>query len=45
MRELCGQMKLERFKAMDKIIKFGETNATKFYLIISGVVSVEIPNM
>ena len=30
---------------MDEIIKFGDTDARKFYLIVSGVVQVEIPNM
>jgi hypothetical protein len=38
MRDLCGKLKLERFHAMDDIIKFGDTGARKFYILVSGVV-------
>lgn len=44
LKEMSTQLKIERFRAMDDIIRFGETNADKFYVIISGVVSVAIPN-
>jgi signal-transduction protein with cAMP-binding, CBS, and nucleotidyltransferase domain len=45
LRELSAQLKLEKFRAMETIIEYGEKNADKFYIIISGVVSVSIPNM
>ena len=44
MRELASCLHLESISAMDKVINYGE-KGDKFYIIIRGVVSVQIPNM
>ena len=43
-RELASFLQLKSIKALNKAINYGE-HGDKFYIIIRGVVSVQIPNM
>ena len=43
MMELATTMKFERLEGMQNCINFGE-KGHKFYIILKGVVSVQVPN-
>ena len=43
LREIASLLKIESFAPLEDVIKYGE-QGDKFYIILQGVVSVNVPN-
>lgn len=43
-RELASLFKFDAHRGLDTVFNFGDTSVNKFYIILRGIVSVQIPN-